>query len=95
MRKSCGGMTSCCKKRRINVNVNSREFSRLYNVHPLYWNSLLYGLISSGATTVMIAIGKQSNNLVDALATGEVLSGVLSSAYFGFKSISKFNTTGV
>ena len=25
-----------------------REFSRLYNLHPLYWNSLLCGLISSG-----------------------------------------------
>ena len=24
------------------------EFSRLHNLHPLYWNSLLYGLISSG-----------------------------------------------
>ena len=23
----------------------SREFSRLYNLHPWYWNSLLYGLI--------------------------------------------------
>ena len=37
----------------INVNVefivwNPREFSRLYNLHPWYWNSLLYGLISSG-----------------------------------------------
>ena len=25
-----------------------RKFSRLYNLHPWYWNSLLYGLISSG-----------------------------------------------
>ena len=39
----------------INVNVNvevyslqSREFSILYNLHPWYWNSLLYGLTSSG-----------------------------------------------
>ena len=24
------------------------EFSRLHNLHPWYWNSLLYGLISSG-----------------------------------------------
>ena len=34
----------------INVNkcrcIYPREFSRLYNVHPWYWNSLLYGLIS-------------------------------------------------
>ena len=24
------------------------EFSRLHNLHPWYWNTLLYGLISSG-----------------------------------------------
>ena len=24
------------------------EFGRLHNLHPWYWNSLLYGLISSG-----------------------------------------------
>ena len=28
------------------------EFSRLYNLHPWYWNSLLYGLISSGENLV-------------------------------------------
>ena len=35
----------------INVNVDvwyPHEFSRLHNLHPMYWNSLLYGLISSG-----------------------------------------------
>ena len=33
-----------------NVNVKyvyPREFSRFYNLHPWYWNSLLFGLISS------------------------------------------------
>ena len=28
------------------------EFSRLHNLHPSYWNSLLYGLISSGENSV-------------------------------------------
>ena len=28
------------------------EFSRLYNLHPWYWNSLFYGLISSGENSV-------------------------------------------
>ena len=37
----------------INVNINvhvwyPREFSRLHNLQPWYWNSLLYVLISSG-----------------------------------------------
>ena len=35
----------------LNVNVNVwylREFSRLYNLHPWYWNSLLHSLISPG-----------------------------------------------
>ena len=33
----------------MNIDVwNPHEFSRLYNLHPWYWNSLLYGLISSG-----------------------------------------------
>ena len=38
-------------KCKCNVDVYSlisREFSRLYNLHPWYWNAVLYGLISSG-----------------------------------------------
>ena len=40
----------------LNVNVafivcNPREFSGLYKLHPWYWNSLLYGLISSGESS--------------------------------------------
>ena len=29
------------------------EFSRLHNLHPWYWNSLLYRLISSGANSAV------------------------------------------
>ena len=30
------------------------EFSRLYNLIPWYWNSLLYGLISSGENSALV-----------------------------------------